>query len=132
MGQIISNFPGGREDIEAEKVSYDNANSKLTAENVQEAIDELKEKATGAVGDYIESELKGSKWTEKEYSFEELYASSLYDIEIQPNNTCTEDEIEAWGNAVITGSSSSNIVKALGDVPKINIPIIIKIVKKVV
>lgn len=42
MGQIISQFPGGGENVKAaSQISYNNATSGMTADDVQDAIDEL-------------------------------------------------------------------------------------------
>lgn len=76
--------------------------------------------------------MKSSSWNSsaKTYSFESTYPSSSYNIEIEPSNTCTEDQFEAWCSAKIVGSATSNIVKAMGDVPTVNIPVILKVVRK--
>ena len=40
------------------------------------------------------------------------------------------EQLKAWNSAQIVGSSTTNSCKALGDVPTIDIPIIIKAVMK--
>lgn len=81
---------------------------------------------------YVSMTMSASTWSSsaKTYSFESTYPFASYDIEIQPAGTCTEAQYEAWANACIVGSATSNVAKAMGDVPTINIPIILKVVKK--
>lgn len=64
------------------------------------------------------------------YSFEIDYPSSIYDIEIALDSTATPEQAEAFNGAQIVGSATSNIVKAYGDVPTVDIPIILKVVTK--
>lgn len=79
---------------------------------------------------YEQTTLSISGWSGNTYSFEADYPSTEYDVEVQPNNTITLDEIDAWSSAKIMGSATTNILTALGDVPIINIPVIAKVVKK--
>lgn len=76
--------------------------------------------------------LKSSKWdaTTKTYSFESTYPNASYDIEIALDSTSTAEQAEAFNGAQIVGSATSNIIKAYGDVPTVDIPIIIKVVEK--
>ena len=64
------------------------------------------------------------------YSFELDYPNSNYDIEIALDSTATSEQVEAFNGAQIVGSATSNIIKAYGDVPTVDIPIIIKVVTK--
>ena len=66
----------------------------------------------------------------KTYSFEETYPIASYDIEIRPNDSCTEAQFEAWSSAQIVGSVSANTCKAFGDIPTIDIPIVISVTPK--
>lgn len=68
--------------------------------------------------------------TTKTYSFESTYPFAQYDISIQPNKTCTAAQLDAYMAAMPLGSADSNVVTAAGEVPTINIPIIVKVVKK--
>lgn len=65
--------------------------------------------------------------TAKTYSFEGTYPAAKYDIEIEPDASCTDAQLEAWTAAQIVGSASSNIVTARGEVPSVNIPIIMEV-----
>jgi hypothetical protein len=51
-------------------------------------------------------------------------------MEIEPGSTCTEAQLNAWTRAKLVGSASSNVVTAVGEVPSVDIPIIIKVVVK--
>ena len=78
----------------------------------------------------IEATLSASGWSGNSYSFETTYPVASYDIEIALNSTATEAQAEAFNSAQIVGNATTNIVKAYGTVPTVNIPIIIKAVAK--
>lgn len=71
-----------------------------------------------------------SLWVNRSYSFESVYPSSQYDIAIEVAPTATAEQFEAFGGAMICGSADSNVATALGDVPTVDIPVIIKAVRK--
>ena len=61
----------------------------------------------------------------KTYSFETDYPNASYDIEIEINgDSCTDEQLEAWITAKPLSSSSNKII-AKGDVPSVDIPIIL-------
>lgn len=76
--------------------------------------------------------LSASGWGQntKTYSFESQYPSATYDVEIEPGSSCTEAQLSAWTRAKLVGSATQNVVKAVGEVPAVDIPIIIKVVVK--
>jgi len=76
--------------------------------------------------------LLASSWGQntKTYSFESQYPSATYDVEIEPGQTATEEQLSAWTRAKLVGSATSNILTAVGEVPTVDIPIIIKVVVK--
>ena len=76
--------------------------------------------------------LLASSWdsTAKTYSFETDYPNASYDIEVALDSTATSEQAEAFNGAQIVGSATSNIIKAYGDVPTVDIPIILKVVTK--
>ena len=76
--------------------------------------------------------LEVSKWdsTAKTYSFESTYPNASYDIEIALDSTATAEQAEAFNGAQIAGSVTSNVVKAYGIVPTVDIPVILKVVNK--
>ena len=74
--------------------------------------------------------LLASGWNDGTYSFETDYPSASYDIEVSLDSTATSEQAEAFNGAQIVGSATSNIIKAYGDVPIVDIPVIIKVVTK--
>ena len=71
-----------------------------------------------------------SGWSGGVYSFESDFPSSTYDIEIELDSTATEPQVEAWSSAKPTAVFGTNTMKALGDVPTVDIPVIVKKVTK--
>ena len=66
----------------------------------------------------------------KTYSFEDTYPSDTYDIDLSLSGTCTDEEELAFLGARIRGSATDNIAKAKGNIPTINIPVILKVVER--
>ena len=71
-----------------------------------------------------------SGWSSGVYSFESVFPSATYDIEIELDSTATESQVEAWSSAKVTAVFGTNTMKALGDVPTVDIPVIVKKVIK--
>jgi hypothetical protein len=71
-----------------------------------------------------------SGWTGNTYSFEADYPNDQYNISIEVDSTATAEQFEAFGGAMICGSADSNVATALGDVPTVDVPIIVKAVSK--
>lgn len=76
--------------------------------------------------------LSASGWSGSTYSgLQTTYPSASYDIEIEPNgDSCTAAQYSAWGAAQLVGSATTNILTALGTVPTVDIPIIVKYTPK--
>lgn len=74
--------------------------------------------------------LAAANWNGSTYSFETQYPAATYDVEIEPGQTCTEAQLSAWARAKLVGSATENVCKAVGEVPTVDIPIIIKAVVK--
>jgi hypothetical protein len=76
--------------------------------------------------------LTASSWSGSTYSaLQTTYPAASYDIEIEPNgDSCTSAQYAAWGAAQLVGSATTNVLTALGTVPTVNIPIIIKVTAK--
>lgn len=74
--------------------------------------------------------LLASGWSDGTYSFETDYPATAYDLEIALDSTATTAQAEAFNGAQIVGSAISNIIKAYGDVPTVDIPVILKVVTK--
>lgn len=71
-----------------------------------------------------------SGWSNGVYSFESSLPHQYVDIEIELDSTATEAQVEAWSNAKPTAVFGTNTMKALGDVPTVDIPVIVKEVIK--
>lgn len=71
-----------------------------------------------------------SGWSSGVYSFESAFPSATCDIEIELDSTATESQVEAWSSAKVTSVFGTNTMKALGDVPTVDIPVIVKEVVK--
>lgn len=79
---------------------------------------------------YATSTMLASSWSGNLYSFEKEYPNNEYDLSIEVAPTATVEQFEAFGEAMICGSHDSNVATAIGDVPTVDIPIIIKAVRK--
>lgn len=77
--------------------------------------------------------LLANKWSKGYYVFTQ-YPADDYDIEIAIDGlNCTASQKEAFDSAEITGCfgyQNSNAIKVWGEVPKENIPIMLRVVKK--
>lgn len=104
----------------------ENVDIKVLNENM-DIIDEELKKLHGTV---LDATMLASRWSGKQYSFESTYPASKYDIEIALSSTASQEQIVAYNSAMILGNATSNIAVASGEVPSIDIPIILKAVKK--
>lgn len=77
-----------------------------------------------------EGVLEAAKWEGKQYSFEDIYPVNLYDLSIELSSNATDIQMQAAYKANMLGSATTNILTAYGAVPTIDIPIIVKVVKK--
>lgn len=100
-------------------------NAAQAAENAQATADSKAAKAVVST-----TAMTAAGWIDKQYSFEAAYPNAQYDISIEVAPTATAEQFEAFGAAMICGSATENIATALGDVPAVDIPIIIKAVAK--
>lgn len=79
---------------------------------------------------YVDATMLASKWSGNVYDFTAEYPGESYNIDVAPSDLCTDEQIKAWGLAMIVGSSTNNTCKAYGYVPEVDIPITIKAVRK--
>lgn len=70
--------------------------------------------------------LLASGWTDNTYDL----GNSDSDLEIELDSTATDEMLDAWSNAKLIGSATSNILTARGDVPSIDITCILRKVVK--
>lgn len=70
--------------------------------------------------------LMASSWNDGIYSLASAYPDASYNLTMELNgDICTSEQCAAWNEAAIVGSATQNIVRALGTVPTIDIPVII-------
>lgn len=93
-------------------------------------IDEAVDKVLNGAPRFESKTMSASAWENNTYSFEAAYPHEQYNISIEVAPTATADQFEAFGESMICGSANSNVATALGDVPSVDIPIIIKVVAK--
>lgn len=79
---------------------------------------------------FSQETIQASNWSSGVYSFESDFPNATCDIEIELDSTATEAQVEAWSNAKPTAVFGTNTMKALGDVPTVDIPVIVKKVMK--
>ena len=80
--------------------------------------------------EFYQKTIKASNWSNGVYSFESSFPSANFDIEIELDSTATIEQLDAWNSAKLTAVFGTNTMKALGDVPTVNIPVIVKAVMK--
>ena len=94
------------------------------AGNLQNQIYDLKESI-------VETTMLASGWTsDKKYSFETAYPFAQYNIYISISDKCTDAQYDAYNGAGLMANATSNVVTAHGDKPTIDIPIVVRVVKK--
>lgn len=76
---------------------------------------------------FLQHVISASGWSNGVYSFEENFPSTFYDIEVELDSTATSEQLDAWSKAKPTAVFDTNTMKALGDVPTVNIPVIVKV-----
>ena len=79
---------------------------------------------------YVETTMMASGWVDGKYSFEDVYPHAKYNIEVAVADSATAEQFEAAGEAMIGSSATSNIFTARGDVPTVDIPVVVKVVAK--
>lgn len=71
--------------------------------------------------------MSASKWSSKVYSFAKTYPNAKYHIEVAIANTATQAQQDAFILARMAGSATENTITALGIVPTVDIPIILRV-----
>ena len=97
--------------------------------NLVNAINEIK--SSSEKSQFIEKTILASEWQGNKYSLESDYPFSQYDLFIIDfADTVTKEQIYAWGDGMIRGSMTENVLTALDIVPKIDVPVKLELVKK--
>ena len=103
----------------------------VAVNEVNKLAKENKTNVEKLVASYAEVTLETGKWSGQTYSLEATYPSATYDIEIELSGNATKDIAKIWGKVIpVPSPDGKNIIKSLGTVPSINIPIRVKAVKK--
>lgn len=80
---------------------------------------------------YAEVTLEASSWSGRTYSLEATYPSTAYDLEVELSGNATKELAKVWSRAIpVESPDGKNIIKLLGTVPSVNIPVRVKAVKK--
>ena len=98
------------------------------ASDVQNSLNAVADKSNKPT--FSQYTILTSGWSSGVYSFESDFPNATYDIEIELDSTATESQVEAWSSAKPTAVFGTNTMKALGDVPTVDIPVIVKAVVK--
>ena len=119
-GNLVLLYPT----TEAAFVMYNNS-------TIEEAVSNLEGNSeTYAYKSEIrKGKLFASSWVDNAYAFPE-YPASLYDIEIFLDGDATQEELDAYAKAMLVGNVINNKLKAFGDAPVIDIPVVIKSTQK--
>lgn len=88
---------------------------------VDDEIDDLEKRKQNNEA-FVSYNILATGWDNGVYSLETDYPSTDYDIVgIYPNANTTEDMLEAWQGAQVYGYEPTNVIRARGDVPAIDI-----------
>lgn len=110
----------------AVKSAYDKAvAAQNTANTAQSTANSKASKPT-----YVEATMLASGWADGKYSFEATYPHAQYNIEVSVADTATEEQFDAAAEAKIGSSATSNVFTARGEVPTVDIPVIVEVVAK--
>ena len=102
-----------------------------TLDNNTKAVEKRVKKLESERPRPVEETILASGWSGNKYSLEAKYPFAQYDIYIIDfADTVTKEQIYAWGDGMIRGSMTENVLTALDVVPKIDVPIKLELVKK--
>ena len=113
--------------------TFDDKIQELTESNeqLQEDLEKRVGDSLGALVTTVNSTLYASKWSNSLYSFETEYPSATYDIDIAlRGEDLTDAKQSAYDKARIVGYGGSNVLKAFGAIPIVDIPVVLRVVKK--
>lgn len=121
-GDVAGNLQNQIEELKATDITLD-TNTKEVEKRVAKLESERPRK--------VEETILASGWSGNKYSLEAKYPFAQYDIYILDfADTVTKEQIYAWGDGIIRGSMTENVLTALDTVPKIDIPVKLEVVKK--
>lgn len=121
-GDVAGNLQNQIDELKATDITLDN-NTKEVEKRVKKLEDERPSQ--------VELTIERAKWSGNKYSLEDKYPFSQYDVYILDyGETTTEAEMFAWGDAMIKGSMTENVLTAIGTKPTIDVHVVIELVKK--
>ena len=121
-GDIAGNLLNQIEELKATDTTLD-ANTKAVEKRVKKLESERPQP--------VEETILASGWSGNKYSLEAKYPFAQYDIHIIDfADTVTKEQIYAWGDGMIRGSMTENVLTALDIVPTIDVPVKLELVKK--
>lgn len=105
---------------------YLKANAYPNAIAVKELVDAKENKST-----VVETTLLASNWTSDVYSFEATYPYAEYDLFLaNPTSTCSDEAWDAYKAMEPSPIENVNAFMARGEVPTVDIPVIMKVTHK--
>ena len=137
MKQIEDNV-NGMELVDS-KIRITDKQGHFTGETLDVVLDEIDDKIKETRNKideklkitYSEVTLEASSWSEQTYSLEATYPSTVYDLEVELSGNATKELAKVWSRAIpVESPDGKNIIKLLGIVPSVNIPVRVKAVKK--
>lgn len=93
-------------------------------------VKDIEDNLDGGKPQNVVQTLLVEKWSGSEYSLEDLYPSTTYDLDIGADVSCNEEQLKAFAMAQIPNDTARNVLTAKGTVPKIAIPVAIRLWKK--
>lgn len=126
-------------DLVDSKVKVTDTNNKFTGTTLDKVLDEIDDKIVDTSNKideklkitYTEVTLEASSWSGRTYSLEATYPSNTYDLEVELSGNATKELAKVWSRAIpVESPDGKNIIKLLGIVPSVNIPVRVKAVKK--
>lgn len=92
-------------------------------DKVNEGFRQLAEKPA-----VVKAKLAAASWNSNIYSFEETYPASSYNIALSyDGDNYSAESKEAFDDAGLVGSITANQFTATGDVPTVDIPVILEV-----
>lgn len=127
-GDVAGNLQNQIEELKEKDVTTDGEIAKIKSDltTVSNRVTKIEEAKT-----QVELTIERAKWSGNKYSLENKYPFSQYDVYILDYGaTATEAEMFAWGDAMVKGSMTENVLTAIGTKPTIDVHVVIELVKK--
>lgn len=130
-------FSGNYSDLEG-KPTIPTALSQLTADSTHRVVTDAEKSTWNGKANVSDVNAKANKpttstftllasgWSDNTYDL----GNTDSDLEIELDASATDEMVEAWSNAKMVGSATSNTLTAKGDVPTIDITCILRKVVK--